>query len=91
MRTCKMIVFTTTLCLSACAIENVDVADRFALDYQATEFSNHIGAKRHVCEILWSQGWNTCWGLLDHGVVAEFRCRFEKEGVRGLFGCELVQ
>lgn len=45
----KWLVFA--LLLFGCAIETVDVVDRFALDYQATEFSN-LGVSWLVIEAI---------------------------------------
>ncbi len=79
-------IFATLVCITF-MFDQTDSADKFAIDYQANEFSQRLGFTRHVCLIRSKTGMNPCWGLLDKGMVVEFQCGLGRK----LDKCELVR
>ncbi len=79
--------FVTALACVFFMADKTDSADKFAVDYQANEFSRRLGFSRHVCFIRSKTGMNPCWGLLNKGMVVEFQCDLGRE----LNKCELVR
>lgn len=79
-------ILATLICINLMA-DKTDSADKFAIDYQANEFSQRLGFTRHVCTIREKSYPNPCYGLLGKGMVVEFQCDLSKE----LNMCELVR
>lgn len=58
-------------------VDDTTTADKFAIDYQANEFAKNYGFTRYVCALTNKKGYNKCHGLLDHGMVVDFKCQID--------------